>query len=144
VGANPYETPAYLANQNKLVADATSGQNSAAKTDLEMANRRAGGQNTGATAADITSLGLGKMRFGNAELAEQKAADYDKNLQFQQYLAGAPLSAASGQQNLYGTALGGENSTANNMSAYALAQYAQSNVLGNSLIKEATSTPMPV
>lgn len=61
VGADPYETPAYLANQNKLSADVTSGENSAAKQQLEMSQRRAGGQNTGATQATIANLALGKM-----------------------------------------------------------------------------------
>jgi hypothetical protein len=125
VGANPYETPGYLSNQNKMVADATSGANDSAKQELQLQNRRAGGQNTGATQADITQLAQGKMRFGSEELAQQKAQDYSKNLEFQQYLAGAPLSAASGNQAAYGTALGGQNSTANNMSAYALAQQQQ-------------------
>lgn len=122
VGADPYQTPAYLANQNKSIADVTSGENSAAKQSLQMAQRRAGGQNTGATQKTIADLALGKMRFGSQEQTQQKAQDFQKNLQWQQSLAGSPLNAASQEGNLFGTATSGESSTASDMSQYALAQ----------------------
>ena len=115
VGANPYETPSYLADQNKLVADATSGANSAAKQQLELQNRRSGGQNTGATNATVANLALGKMRLGNQELTQQRAQDYGKNLQWQQYLAGAPLNVANAQE-------GVANASIPALSNYALAQ----------------------
>lgn len=125
VGADPYQTPSYLANQNRLAADVTSGENSAAKQELEMSNRRAGGQNTGATVATIGNLATGKMRLGNQLQTQQKAQDFQKNLQWQQYLAGTPLATASQEGNLYGTATSGESATQGSLSQYALAQQQQ-------------------
>lgn len=118
VGTDPYETPGYLANQNRLTADVTSGEKSAAKQQLEMANRRAGGQNTGATNATVANLAMGKMRLGNQLQTQQKAQDFSKNLQWQQYLAGAPLQSAGVQEGVV-------NSTQSSMSQYALAQQKQ-------------------
>lgn len=122
VGADPYQTPAYLANQNKLTADVTSGENDAAKQQLEMANRRAGGQNTGATNATVANLAMGKMRLGNQLQTQQKAQDFSKNLDWQKYLASAPLQQANTEAGLYGTGVSGENATAGDLSQYALAQ----------------------
>lgn len=125
VGADPYETPGYLANQNRLTADVTSGENSAAKQELEMSQRRAGGQNTGATNATVANLALGKMRMGNQMQTQQKAQDFSKNLDWQKYLAGSPLATASQEGNLFGTATSGQSATQSSMSQYALAQQQQ-------------------
>jgi hypothetical protein len=122
VGADPYMTPAYLANQNKSTAFATSGANDAAKQTLLNQNRRSGGENTSGSLATIKDLALGKMRLGNQLQTQQKAQDFSKNLDWQKYLASSPLGAASTEGNLFGTATSGESATASDMSQYALAQ----------------------
>lgn len=122
VGADPYQTASYLGNENRLVGDATSGAAAGGRQQLEMQNRRSGGQNTGATIAGITNLTGSAGRLNANLLAGQRSQDYSKNLQFQQYLAGAPLSAANAESSLFGTATTGEDSTAGDMSQYALQQ----------------------
>lgn len=122
VGADPFLSAGYLANQNRLTSYATEGENDSAKTALEDQNRRTGGQNTGATQATIADLARGKMRMGNQLQAQRGAEDYKSNLGYQQYLAGAPLQQASAEGNLYNTATGGRNATGNNLTQYGLQQ----------------------
>jgi hypothetical protein len=122
VGADPFQSPGYLANQNRATSYALEGENAAAKQNLEDLNRRTGGQNTGATEATIADLARGKMRLGNQLNAQRSATDYGRNLDWQRYLAGAPLQSAAEQANLYGTATGGRNATGHDLTEYGKAQ----------------------
>jgi hypothetical protein len=94
VAADPFLNAGYLANQNRLTSYATEGENDSAKQALEDQNRRTGGQNTGASQATIADLARGKMRLGNQLNAQRSAQDFGRNLDYQQYLAGAPLQQA--------------------------------------------------
>jgi len=122
VGADPFLSGGYLANQNKLTSYATQGENDAAKQALEDQNRRTGGQNTGATQATIADLARGKMRLGNQLNAQRSAQDYRSNLDYQKYIAETPLQAAGAEGGLYGTATAGRSATGNNLTEYGKAQ----------------------
>ena len=122
VGADPFLSAGYLANQNRQTSYATEGENASAKQALEDQNRRTGGQNTGATTATIADLARGKMRLGNQLQAQRSAEDYKANLGYQQYLAGAPLQAAGAEGGLYGVATGGRNATGKDLTDYGKQQ----------------------
>lgn len=122
VGANPWQGAGYLANQNRLTADATSGAGAAAKQNLVDLNQRTGGRNTGGTAAGITQLGLGNMRLNNQLQAQRASDDFGKNVQYQQYLAGSPLPAASAEAGMYGTGTTGEDATGQDLTQYGIEQ----------------------
>ena len=125
VGADPFLSAGYLANQNRLTSYATQGENDSARQALEDQNRRTGGQNTGATQATIADLARGKMRFGNQLNAQRAQQDFGKNLDYQQYLAGAPLQQAGLEGNLYGTATGGRSATGQDPTQYGTQQQAE-------------------
>jgi hypothetical protein len=122
VGADPFQSPGYLANQNRVTSYALEGENAAGKQNLEDLNRRTGGQNTGATQATIADLARGKMRLGNQLNAQRSATDYGRNLDWQKYLAGAPLQSAAAQSGLYGIATGGRSATGHDLTEYGKAQ----------------------
>jgi hypothetical protein len=115
VGANPYQNPAYLANQAQLQSGVLSGANAAADTQLKQSNRRSGGLNTGSTQGAISGLALQKMRLGDELTAQRSSNDYAKNIAFQQYLANAPITAAGAEQGAFGTATQGQSSALNNL-----------------------------
>lgn len=122
VGANPWMSADYLANQNRLTSNTVSGENAAAKQNLVDLNQRTGGRNTGATIGGITQLAGGKMRMGNELNAQRAQEDFGKNVQYQQYLAGAPMQAASAEGGLYGTATQGEDATESDLTKYGIEQ----------------------
>lgn len=122
VGANPWESADYLANQNRLTSNAVSGENDAAKQSLVDLNQRTGGRNTGATVGGITQLAGNKMRLGNQLSALRAQQDFGKNVDYQQYLAGTPLQAASAEGQIAGTATTGVDSTGNNLTQYGIEQ----------------------
>jgi hypothetical protein len=122
VGADPFLSPGYLANQNRMTAYSLEGENDSAKQALEDQNRRTGGQNTGATQATIADLARVKMRLGNQLNAQRSAGDYRSNLDWQKYLAGAPLESAAAQSGLYGIATGGRSATGHDLTEYGKAQ----------------------
>ena len=97
-------------------------ENASAKQALEDQNRRTGGQNTGARQATIADLARGKMRFDNQLQAQRSAQDYRSNLDYQQYLAEAPLQAASAKRSLYGISTGGRSATGRDLTQYGLQQ----------------------
>lgn len=137
VGANPYQNPAYLANEAQLQAGALSGENAAADSQLRQANRRSGGLNTGSTQGEISGLALQKMRLADQLTAGRAAGDYGKNIQFQQFLAQAPLSAASAEQGAFGTATQGNTSTIANLTAEDIANMQAQYGLASSAISAA-------
>jgi hypothetical protein len=125
VAADPFLNAGYLANQNRLTSYATEGENDSAKQALEDQNRRTGGQNTGASQATIADLARGKMRLGNQLNAQRSAQDFGRNLDYQQYLAGAPLQQAGLERGLYGTATGGRSATGHDLTQYGTQQQAE-------------------
>jgi hypothetical protein len=129
VGANPYQTPAYLANEAQLQSGALEGENAAADTQLRQANRRSGGLNTGSTQGEISGLALQKMRLADQLTAGRSAQDYEKNIAFQRFLASAPLSAASATGGLFGTSTSGQNSSLGDLTQFGLASYGPYNQL---------------
>ena len=116
VGANPYQDPTYLANVNKDQANRIDAATNEGKTALLDANRRGGGGNTGATTGAISGLALNKARMASGMSADRATADYGKNLDWQKYLASAPLAPYSAQSSLAG-------STAADMGKYAETQF---------------------
>jgi hypothetical protein len=123
VGANPYQAPAYLANEAQLQSSALNGENAAADTQLRQENRRSGGLNTGSTQGEISGLALRKMRIANQLTAGRSAQDYEKNIAFQKYLASAPLSAASAEERAYGTSTSGQSSALGDLTQFGLASF---------------------
>jgi hypothetical protein len=108
IGPNPWQSAGYLGNVTNLQADALDSANNATGTQLARTNRATGGLNSNATNAERTNLGLQKMRLASQLTAGRAAGDYDKNIAYQQYLAGAPLQAAGAEAPYYNT---GTNAT---------------------------------
>jgi hypothetical protein len=123
VGADPWLNPTYLATQNRLTANATSGENSAAAQQMRDAARRSGGTNTGATNYAIKDLALRKMRMADTLNAQRQAQDYNKNIAYQSQLAAAPLAAAQAETPYYGTSTSGQNASLNDLVQFGLASY---------------------
>jgi hypothetical protein len=107
VAANPWQSAGYLANQNRLQSDSLDAAGNSATKSLQDLNARTGGLNAGGTAAATDSLALGKMRLANQLNAGRSAADFDKNVAYQQSQASAPLNAAQAEDPLYGTSTSG-------------------------------------
>lgn len=123
IGADPWLNPAYLATQNKLTSNATSGENDAAAKAIADQNLRSGGTNTSGTAATIKDLALRKMRLADTLNAQRSAQDFGKNVDYQKFLAEAPLSAAGLQGQTYGTSTTGQDSSLHDLSSFGLASY---------------------
>lgn len=122
VGANPWMSPTYLANQDKLTANATSANNDAAAQALRDQNRRSGGLNNTGTTATIGQMALQKMRLADTLNAQRSTNDFGKNVTYQQELARAPLDAAAAEQGAYGTSTAGQSSALNDMTQFGLNQ----------------------
>ena len=123
VGADPWLNPTYLANQNKLTANATSGENDAAAKAIKDQNIRSGGMNTGAALATTKDLALRKMRMADTLNAQRSAGDYNKNVGYQERLAQAPLGIANAELGAYGTSTGGQSSALGDLTQFGLASY---------------------
>ena len=123
VGADPFQQTGYLSNVNKLQAEAL--DTNAASTKGEMARRlkATGGINGSQTAVAQKDVGLQTGRLADTLTAQRAATDYKSNLQYQQYLAQAPLQAANAEQGIYSTATGGQGNALNNLTALSGQQY---------------------
>lgn len=111
VGADPWASSSYLANQNRLQSDSLNAAGNSATKSLQDLNARTGGLNAGGTTAATDSLALGKMRLANQLNAQRSAADFDKNVGYQQQLASAPLATDSTEASLFDTATKGRSGT---------------------------------
>ena len=118
VGANPFQQTGYLSNVNKLQAEAL--DTNAASTKGEMARRL---KATGGINVAQKDVGLQTGRLADTLTAQRAANDYKSNLQYQQYLAQAPLQAANAEQGIYSTATGGQGNALNNLTALSGQQY---------------------
>jgi len=123
IGVDPWLSPTYIANQNKLTANSLDAANNAGKAEIQDVNRRTGGLNTGGSTAAITGLALQKARLADTLNAQRSAADYNKNIQYQTNLASAPLGVASAESPYYGTATSGQDAALNNLTQFGLASY---------------------
>jgi hypothetical protein len=72
---------------------------------------------------------MNTARLGTQLNSQRAAEDYQKNLAWQQYLAGAPLQAAGAEQNIYGTATGEVNSSDSALTQLGTASYGPWNAL---------------
>jgi hypothetical protein len=141
VAANPWQSAGYLANVNKLQSGALNSEENAGKEELQRNNLRTGGLNSGATIGATKGLALNKMRLGEQLSAERSAGDFNKNVDYQQVMARAPLEGAgatspyfagatSGRDaalgNLggyFGSAVGGQSGALKNLTDYGIASY---------------------
>jgi hypothetical protein len=138
VGANPYQSTAYLSNVNKLQSESLNNAANSGKAQLQRWNVATGGLNRSQVPLAMRDITLQTGRLADTLSAQRAANDYRANLQWQQYLAGAPLSAAQLQSGIYGTAARGSSDALN---AYTQAQNnVWNNVtgIGESLINSGT------
>jgi hypothetical protein len=123
IGANPFQSSAYLSNQNKLQSEALDTSAASGKASLQRWNRATGGLNSSEVPLAQRDITLQTGRLGDTLSAERSAQDYKSNLAWQQYLAQAPLSAAGAESPLYGTATGGQGNALNNLTSLSGQQY---------------------
>lgn len=123
VGANPWKSADYLANVNKLEAGALNAETNAGADELARLNLRTGGLNTGATAGAIRDLKLQKMRLADSLGAQRYTNDFSKNLDWQRYLAGAPLAVSDAESPYYSGAVSGRAGALKNLTDLGIASY---------------------
>lgn len=123
VGANPYLSPTYLASVNRLQAGALDSENNAAKNNLQMLQRRTGGMNSTATAGGIADAALQKERLASELSAGRTAADYNRNLDWQQYLLQNRLAPAGAEGGYFSTATSGRSASLKNLTDLGIAAY---------------------
>ena len=129
VAANPWMSPTYLASQNRQTADSLNSATNAGTAATTALNRRTGGTNTAATIAANSGLALQKARLSDQLTAQRTAQDYNKNVQYQQQMAAAPLAGAGVEQGAYGTATGAQSSDIGDLTQFGLASYGPYNSL---------------
>jgi hypothetical protein len=125
VGANPYKSADYLANVNKQEADSLNGATNAGKTALLDANRKGGGGNSGATTGAISGLALQRARLADKLSTDRTTENYGKNLDWQRFLASAPLQGAHAETGLLGPTIGANASLNKDLTGYGMQQQAE-------------------
>ena len=114
VGADPFKTTGYLSNVNKLQSEALNTNAESNKAEMARWNKATGGLNSSQTALAQRDVGLRTGRMADTLTAERGAADYRSNLDYQKYLAAAPLAGAGAESGLYDTASRGWENALNN------------------------------
>jgi len=123
VGANPFQQTGYLSNVNKLQSEALDTSAASGKSEMQRWNRATGGLNSSQVPLAQRDIGLQTGRLADTLSAQRSASDYRSNLNWQQYLAGAPLAAAGAEGGAYGTATGGQGNALNNLTSLSGQQY---------------------
>lgn len=129
VGKDPFQDTGYLANQNRLQSGALAGQEKSAEDEMEAQNQRTGGLSGGASPYARTKLNLQRMQFGDQLSAQRAAGDYQRNLQWQQYLLAQRALPAQLETPYYGTGTSGQGSALGNLTQFGLASYGPANAL---------------
>lgn len=118
---NPYESKAYLENQNIATSGAMNSENDAANEVLGSTVAR-----TGTNSAALASTEAENARQGSRDLTNYNATrdtqNEDKWQNEQQQLDRDQLAGAQEEGSLYGTAIGGQDST---LGSYTQAQDAE-------------------
>lgn len=123
VGADPFQSTSYLANQNKLQSESLNTSADSAKAAMARRSLATGGINGSQAILGQRDIGLQTGRLADTLSAERAAGDYKSNLAYQQYLAQAPLNAAAANQGMYSTATGGQGNALNNLTQLSGQQY---------------------
>jgi hypothetical protein len=123
VGANPFQQTGYLSNVNKLQSESLDTAADSGKAAMQRWNRATGGLNSSEVPLAQRDISLQTGRLADTLSAQRSASDYKSNLAWQQYLAGAPLSAASAEGGAYSTATGGQGNALNNLTNLSGQQY---------------------
>jgi len=106
VGAKPFQSAGYLSNVNKLQNEGLTTSANTGKANLDRWNTATGGMNRAQLPMAKRNINLQTGQLGNTLTSQRNAQDYQANLQYQQYLAGAPLAGAAINAGLYGTGTG--------------------------------------
>jgi len=123
VGANPFQSSAYLSNVNKLQSEALDTSAASGKANLQRWNTATGGLNSSEVPLAQRDITMQTGRLADSLSAQRAASDYKSNLAWQQYLAQAPLAAAGAESPLYSTATGGQGNALNNLTNLSGQQY---------------------
>lgn len=123
IGANPFSSPAYLSNVNKLQADSLDANNNADATQLQQLNKRTGGLNNSATALGIQQMDMQKGRTADALSAQRADQDYLNNIGYQQSLLQDIYQPASLESGYYGTGTQGQDSALGDLTQFGIASY---------------------
>lgn len=123
VGANPFTSSAYLSNVNKLQSESLDNANNTTQANMRRSTIATGGINGSQALLAERDAGLQTGRLADTLSAQRAASDYKSNLAWQQYLAQAPLNAASAEQGIYSTATGGQGNALNNLTNLSGQQY---------------------
>lgn len=118
---NPYESKSYLENQNIATSGAMNSENDAADQALNSAVARTGGSSAALADTEAEASRAGQRDLTNYN-ATRDTQNMDKWQQDKQALTKDQLAGASEEGSLYGTALGGQNSS---LKSYTDAQAAQ-------------------
>ena len=125
VAANPWKSAGYLSNVNRLQSGALNSATNAGVNDIQATNRRTGGLNSGATIGATKDIALEKSRLANQLSAERSSNDFNKNVQYQQSQAQAPLGVAQAESPYFGTGQGGVNALNSDLTQYGMLQQQQ-------------------
>lgn len=123
IAKNPFQNPGYLSNVNRLQANSLDASQEAANADMEAANKRTGGLNSGATAGAEKDLALQKMRLADQLSAERSANDYRSNLTYQQQQLQNLWTPAQLESGYYGTSTSGRSAAVGDLTQFGLASY---------------------
>ena len=143
VGANPFQSTAYLSNVNKLQSEGLNTAADSGKANLQRWSRATGGLNSAQVPLAMRDQTLQTGRLADTLSAERAASDYKSNLAWQQYLTGAPLAGAQIQSGIYGTATGGAGNALNNYTTSQNDVYDNLTKLGQAAISGGSSCRGP-
>lgn len=123
VATDPWKSAGYLSNVNRLQSGALNSETNSATDALQRTNRRTGGFNTGAVVGAQKGLALDKMRMGSEMSAGRAAQDFNKNVNYQQSQAQAPLAAAGAESPYFGGAVSGQGGALKDLTDFGMASY---------------------
>jgi len=111
---NPYSDPAYLANENLTAATGAHAATANAKDQVDQAAERSG-ENTAARPYLTAMMNHDRAQGAATALEGQQAQDFQNNLAWKQWLAGAKLAPTGANTAMFGSATGGRDAALGNL-----------------------------
>lgn len=122
IAQDPFATPKYLQNENLDYTTTANATANAAKANIANTALRTG-DNSASYLSAIQNNQRAAQRAANTGLNQQHSQDYLNNLQYQQQMLNSDLAPAGITNSLYGTSIGGQDSSNSNLTQLGLAGY---------------------
>lgn len=123
VGVNPWMSPAYLSNENKLQSEALDQNLNATKGAMQRTGVSTGGLNGSLPTLATRDMSLQTARLADQLTAERAATDFNSNVGYQENLAMMPLQVAGAESPYYGTSTSGQTAALGDLTQFGLASY---------------------